>query len=274
LTHLAPPGSAIARLDPALQLLGAQNTPQTAQAPYLGSAFLHNGFVVITVLLAAGIVLNVYLAGRGLRESRARTWAFTGVAVLGTAAWMTLTWFVAATGIIADFARRPPPVVLMLLVVLSMGTAIAFTRYGTRFVQGLPLWILIAGQSFRLPLELLMHRAAEEGVMPPQMTYTGWNFDIVTGAAALPVAWWLARGHRHARAIAVIWNAVGTLLLANVLVIAVISTPLVAAFGPERLNVWVAYPPFIWLPTMMVLTAITGHLVIYRKLRATAMRRL
>ena len=229
---------------------------------------------MLTILVAAGIVWHVYLAGRGLRETGSRTWAFTGAAAAGIAVWMYITWQIAGTGVIAEFDRRPPPLLLMVVTVLAVSATIAFTRYGTRFVEGLPLWILIAGQSFRLPLELLMHQAANEGVMPPQMSYSGWNFDIVTGTTAIPVAWWLARGHRHARTIAVVWNVAGTVLLANVLAIAIVSTPLVGAFGPDRLNVWVAYPPYVWLPTVMVVCAITGHLVIFRKLRATATRRL
>jgi hypothetical protein len=239
----------------------------------VGSAFLSTSFIVLTTLVALGVVWNVYLTGRGLREASSRTWLFTGSAALGIAGWMTLTWQLAATGVIANFERRPPPLLLLLLAVLCVSTVIAYTRYGTRFVAGLPLWILIAGQSFRLPLELLMHQAANEGVMPPQMSYSGWNFDIVTGTTAIPVAWWLARGHKHARTIAIAWNVMGTLLLANVLTIATLSTPLFAVFGADRLNVWVAYPPYVWLPTMMVVCAITGHLVIFRKLRATTTRR-
>ena len=240
----------------------------------LGSTFLSNGFVVLTVLLAMGVVWNVYLAGRGIREPLSRTWLFTSVASAALAVWMTVTWQVAATGIIANVDRRPPPMMLMVVVVVGVSLLVAFTRFGTRFVQGLPLWILVAGQAFRFPLELLMHRAAQEGVMPVQMSYSGWNFDIVTGLTAIPVAWWLARGHQHARTLAVAWNVMGTLLLVNVLTIAIVSTPSIAAFGPERLNVWVAYPPYVWLPTMMVVCAITGHLVIFRKLQATAMPRL
>jgi hypothetical protein len=240
----------------------------------LGSDFLYYGFIALTMLLAAGIVLNVYLAGRGLLESHRRTLAFSAAALAGVGCWMGLTWAIASTGVIADFERRPPPVVLMLLAVFTISIVIAFTRFGNRFVDGLPLWILVVGQAFRFPLELLMHRAASEGVMPPQMSYSGWNFDIVTGITALPVALLLARGFRHARAIAVLWNVVGSVLLVNILTIAVLSTPIFAAFGSQRLNTWVAYPPYVWLPTMMVVCALTGHLVIFRKLRATARRRL
>jgi hypothetical protein len=237
----------------------------------LGSGLLRQGFIVLTFLLALGILWNVHLAGLGLRESIRRTRLFTAAASLAIAIWMTMTWQVASSGLLADFERRPAPILLLLVTVLTVSLLVAYTSYGTRFVTGLPLWILVAGQAFRFPLELLMHRAAEEGVMPPQMTYTGLNFDILTGLTALPVAWWLARGHQHARTVAMIWNVLGSLLLLNVLVVAMLSTPVFAAFGEHRLNTWVAHPPYVWLPTMFVVCAMVGHLVIFRKLRATAM---
>ena len=244
------------------------------EAAALGSEFLRKGFVTLTMLLAIGTVWTVYLAGRGLAEPSTRTWRFTAAAAIGVIAWMTLTWQVAASGVLADFTRQPPPALFLFLTVAGVSMTVAFTRYGTRLVSGLPLWILVLGQGFRLPLELLMHQAALEGVMPEQMSYSGLNFDVVTGATALPVAWWLARGHKHGRMVATAWNALGSLLLINIVTIAMLSTPLFAAFGPDRLNVWVAHPPYVWLPTMMVVCAMTGHLVIYRKLRATATPRL
>jgi hypothetical protein len=170
----------------------------------------------------------------------------------------------ASRGIIADFDRRPPPLAILLVVLFALSAVLAFSRFGTRLMEGVPLWLLVLAQSFRLPLEWMMHRAAEDGVMPMQMSYAGWNFDVLTGLTALPVAWVLYR--RENRAVAFAWNLLGTLLLANILVIAILSTPMFAAFGPDRLNTWVAFPPFIWLPTVMVVWALTGHLVIWRRL--------
>jgi len=231
------------------------------------SAFLTSSFVNLTMVVALGIVWNVYLGGRGRHEPRALTWQWTFATAIGLSLWMAIAWYGARSGVLADFDRRPPPMLLMFVLVVTLSFALAFSRFGGRFVEGLPMWILVLGQVFRFPLELLMHRAADEGVMPAQMSYSGWNFDIVTGITALPVAWLLARGVRYARALALGWNVLGSLLLANILAIAMVSTPLVAAFGPDRLNTWVAHPPFVWLPTVMVVCALTGHLVIYRKLR-------
>jgi heme exporter protein D len=32
-------------------------------------------------------------------------------------------------------------------------------------------------------------------------------------------------------------------------------------------NVWITYPPFVWLPAVMVLTALAAHLLIFRAVR-------
>ena len=147
-----------------------------------------------------------------------------------------------------------------------LGLLMAFTPLGTRLVDGVPLAALVAAQAFRFPLELLMHHAHSEGVMPYQMSYSGWNFDIITGLTALPVAWALHRG-LGGRRLALVWNALGSLLLLNIVVIAVVSTPIVGLFGPDLLNTWVMFPPFVWLPAVMVLMAFAGHLVIARAIR-------
>jgi hypothetical protein len=72
-----------------------------------------------------------------------------------------------------------------------------------------PLAVLVGVQGFRLPLELLMHRAYAEGLMPVQMSYSGRNFDIVTGTTA----WCSPRrsGSRRsaARGLVLAWNVMG-----------------------------------------------------------------
>ncbi len=136
-----------------------------------------------------------------------------------------------------------------------------------------PLAILIGLQSFRLPLELVMHQAAREGTMPVQMTFTGSNFDIVTGATALLVALLAAFG-RAPRWLVFAWNVLGSVLLVAILAIAVASLPAFAAFGrePERLNTWVGFFPFVWLPAGLVSAAVLGHVLLWRRLSARGMR--
>lgn len=182
---------------------------------------------------------------------------------------MALTAVIAAAGVLARFDRRPPPLALLLAAMLALSLGLALSRIGAAFSR-LPLEWLVGLNAFRLPLELAMHRAVDEGVMPRQMSFSGWNFDIVTGLTALVVAFLLAR-RSCPRALVVAWNALGSVLLAAILVIAVASTPMVRAFGgdPASLNTFVVWFPFVWLPTVLVPAAIFLHVVIARALRAT-----
>jgi hypothetical protein len=161
----------------------------------------------------------------------------------------------------------PPPFGILVVAVGLIAFRIAFGPQGRRLALGIPLWVLVGIQGFRLPLELAMHAMYARGVMPQQMTYTGRNFDVVTGATAFVVAAAL-RTRRAPRWLAPAWNVLGLMLLVNVVIVAIVSTPRIQAFGPDRVNVWVAYPPFVWLPAVMVLAALAGHLVIFRAIRA------
>jgi hypothetical protein len=222
-------------------------------------------FVIIPVLLVLQLVAAVSYASRALDEPQtAGRTAVIGTLVIA-ALWMALTWLAAESGVLLEFDATPPPFALLLLAIVGLALTIAFTPYGTRLVLGLPVWTLIAIQGFRLPLELAMHGMYERGIMPVQMSFSGRNFDIVTGITAIIVAWLVATG-RAGRRVALAWNILGLALLINIVGVAILSTPRFQFFGPDRLNVWVMYAPFVWLPAVMVLAALAGHLLIFRAL--------
>jgi hypothetical protein len=111
-----------------------------------------------------------------------------------------------------------------------------------------------------------MHALVSRGIMPEQMSYSGRNFDVLTGASAIVVAALVAAGVAGRKTV-MVWNVAGMVLLVNIVVVAILSTPRFAMFGPDRLNVFVFYTPFVWLPAVLVLAALAGHLIIFRALR-------
>jgi hypothetical protein len=238
-------------------------------SPPAASPWLTAGFGLFAPALIALGVAGVAWAERRLGAPPAQVRRRAAAVAAGGVAWLAATWGLAASGVLARFDPRPPPLLGLLAAVLAVAAAVAASRPGTRLVRGLPLPALVGAQGFRLPLELLMHRAADEGVMPVQMSYSGWNLDVVSGAGALAVAAALAAGVAP-RWLVPAWNVVGAALLLNVLTVAAVSTPAFAWFGPDRLNTWVVFPPFVWLPAVMVPAAALGHLLVWRKLRDAA----
>jgi len=188
------------------------------------------------------------------------------LAAIATAAWLAATLALAAGGRLS-FTSRPPTAGVLIAVGVVLAFAVGTSRLGLRLATGIPLAALIGVQAFRFPLELMLHRAYREGLMPLQMSYSGFNFDILTGLSAIVVALYLTR-RPNAVAVARVWNAAGIVLLANILTIAVLSTPTpIRVFHNEPANEWIAHAPWVWLPSVFVVAAIIGHVVVFRRLR-------
>jgi len=128
---------------------------------------------------------------------------------------------------------------------------------------------LIGFQVFRFPLELMMYRAMLEGLMPPQMSFDGFNFDIVTGLCAGAIAL-VGTWVELPRWVYWAFNVLGATLLVVVVTIAIVSIPTFALFGPDRVNTWVFGFPYVYLPAVMVQWALLGHLLVFRKLHLTS----
>jgi hypothetical protein len=230
------------------------------------SILLLYGFIVLPVLVAVGLSAIIWRAVGAAAYPGRQTNRLQIRIALGAVAWMAITLWVSAAGVLRHFDRQPPPMLFLVAAVFALAGWLAFSWIGDLVVRHTSWVVLVGLQGFRLPLELLMHRAYVEGIMPVQMSYSGRSFDIVTGASAIVLALALAR-FPVPRWVIAVWNVLGTVLLVNILVIAIASMPMFHWFGMDRLNVWVADPPFVWLPAVLVLTAVAGHLLMFRKLR-------
>lgn len=226
------------------------------------------GFVALSAAVLAWCYVSIPRAAQACGDSELVARRFQRRFMIKALAWTAFVLGLAWSGALGRWDVRPAPLMGLLLAVVALGPLIARSTVGDRLARGLPLAALVGLQSFRLPLEVLMHRAAEDGRMPLQMSYSGLNFDIVTGLAAALLAAWLRVG-RPPRGVVRAWNVLGLVLLANIVTVAVLSTPTFAVFGvdPGHLNTFVTEVPYVLLPAVLVLTAWAGHLVVFRALR-------
>jgi hypothetical protein len=224
---------------------------------------------VFDVIAAAGIGgLAVLMAAVVLRIWRRYAPESATRAAIGLVGWMALTGTLAASGWLARFDFVPPPMAGLVVAVFALAFGVGLSPAGGRLAHAVPLATLVGLQAFRLPLELVMHRAATLGIMPPELSYSGYNFDIVTGAGALLLWLRMRSGAAVPRGVVWMWNLWGLWCLAAITVIAVTTSPMVRLFGddPRHLNTWVLYVPYVWLPAVLVLVALAGHVIVTRRL--------
>jgi hypothetical protein len=230
-------------------------------------------FVALALVVASAFVAGVYRAatspsptehGRPANSARSAL-----LAAVSTAVWLAITFALAAAGLLS-FSTRPPTALVLIVVTIVLAVALGTSQLGRRLASGIPLTALVGVQAFRFPLELLLHRSYLEGLMPVQMSYSGFNLDILTGLSAIIVAMVVARRPRSLVLVRV-WNTAGIVLLTNIVTIALLSAPTpFRVFLNEPANEWIARAPWVWLPTVFVLAAILGHILVYRRLRMEA----
>jgi hypothetical protein len=154
-----------------------------------------------------------------------------------------------------------PAAPVQLGVALSVVFAVVLSPLGRRLSTTLPLWLLVGAQGLRIPLELVLYAWAEQGVAPPQMTWTGQNIDIIAGVVCLLAAPFAARS----RTLAWASQVVGVALLANVLRVVVLSLPTPVQQFDEPLLLAFQLPAQ-WIATVCVAGAVLFHGLAIRKL--------
>jgi hypothetical protein len=148
-------------------------------------------------------------------------------------------------------------------VVMSGSALLGLSPLGGWLANACPIYLLLAFQGFRLPLELVLHSWVRQGVIPGTMTWTGSNWDVLSGVAALG----LAPLSRHSKAAAWAGNIIGTVLLLNVGRVAVLSAPL--SFGWHDVTQKLLLPyhlPYALVIPVCVGGALAAHIILTRAL--------
>jgi hypothetical protein len=207
-------------------------------------------FVMILIAVTSAGVAGIHVARRSVDRTVA----------LG----MTILLWMAATGTYVAIGGPEASVAgLMGFFAVSNagGIVLGLSPVGRWWATGLPLWTFVAFQGFRLPLEIVLHWWVEDGTIPATMTWSGSNFDIVSGIVAIVAAPWANR-----RAIAWCANIVGIVLLANVARVALFSLPVPFGWNVSPPLMLAMHLPYAWIVPICVAGALCGHIVLTRAL--------
>jgi hypothetical protein len=220
---------------------------------------------LVFVCTVASVVVIWLLAIDSAEDLSNRARAASALVVLG--GWLGLPAVLAITGRLDRYDPLPAPALLLVAALTAANIAGILSPIGRSLARHAKLPWLVGFQAFRIPVEWWLHHAYEFGFVPVQMTYAGRNFDVITGITALALGIWLAVG-RVPRGVVLAWNLLGLALLINIVVVAILATPVpfrVFADGPP--NLLPSTFPFVWLPTFLVQAALAGHLLVFRALK-------
>jgi hypothetical protein len=188
--------------------------------------------------------------------------------VTALAIWLVYVGLVSSLGYMRDPSLRPPGIVWVVGPVLVFVFVLISSNIAGRVAAAIPLQLILGLQSFRIGVELLIHRLWEDGLVPQLLTYEGGNVDMFVGLSA-PIIAWIATTGRFGLRLAMAWNVLGLLALANAATRSVLSAP-----GPMKListevpNVAMGIFPYTFIPALLAPLAITLHVLAIRAIAA------
>ena len=162
----------------------------------------------------------------------------------------------------------PPKIMLIGILPAILAIIIMFaTTKGKALLDSLPLKNLTYLNIVRIPVEIVLYGLFLNKAIPELMTFEGRNFDIIAGITAPFVAYFGFIKQQISRNIILIWNFIGLILLTNIVVHALLSTPSpLQKLAFEQPNIAILNFPFSWLPTFIVPIVYLGHFVSIRQL--------
>ena len=211
-------------------------------------------FVAILVALLAVTISR--LRGSGLQTP----------ALLGLLTWIGYATAMGYWGAGRSGSGTPPLPVLFIVPAVVLVLFMVRSSFAGRLAGGLPPSVFIGLESFRIVVELFLHQLWLEGLVPRMLTFEGANFDIVIGASA-PLIAWLLSSRRIGRRVGIAWSVAGILVLLNVIVRSVLTTP-----GPTHLitsdlaNRAVTQFPYTFIPAFLAPLAMLLHVLSIRAL--------
>jgi hypothetical protein len=208
----------------------------------------------------SGIVVAVLVALLWSVQRAYGSAKVTGLAAIALGLWLGAQALLVASGRMSSLPLNGLP--FFFGPILLIWTGLALSPIGKRVATTVPLAALVGFQAFRLPLELVLHSWATQGTIPESMTWTGQNWDIISGIAALACAPFATR-HRTIVRLA---NIIGFALLLNVMRVAVLSSPVPFGWGQQPPLLLAFHLPYALIGPVCVGGALFGHLVLTRAL--------
>ncbi len=231
-------------------------------------AFL-NSLAVIFILTS---LLTLFLFNWVLKNSSSPTAKRnTFYIVIGLIIWMIFQYFIATKGIYSNNQNAVPPMIARLGIfpALMVIILVFVSKKGRVFIDNLPLKQITYLNIVRIPVEFVLYVLAGHEFISQEMSFEGWNFDILAGITAPFIAYLGIVKGKIKRKWILVWNIISLMLLLFIVVIANLSAPssFQMIFFESRRPFALFEFPYVWLPTFIVPIVLFGHLVSIRRLR-------
>lgn len=224
---------------------------------------LEFGYVALVITMATIIILGYSYALKAanipaeIRKKRlGRLW-------IGLFLWFAYTFAIAKSGFLDDWSLPPRfPMLLIFPVFIFIGVFL-YKQQKSPVIAAIPKSWLIYYQSFRIVIESLFVASVGAGILHPEVTFEGYNYDIVFGATAPIIAYLVFNKKFFSEKVALAWNYLGLAVISVIIFLFVTTMYFPAVWGstePLAAKGFLDFP-YVLVASFLMPSAVFMHIL-------------
>ncbi len=207
------------------------------------------GYVILTLVIATILIYGYYFGMTKLEVDTSTKIRRISFAALGLLIWLSYVFFISNSGFLQNF-DLPPRFPLLLVIPTFLFIAIQFIRNKrSGMYQAIPIRWSVYFQSFRILVESLFLATVGLGILHPEVTFEGYNFDLIFGVSAIVVGLLVYAWSVLPEKLVLYWNYLGLLVLASIVFLFTTTVYFPSFWG--KTETWVN-PAFLSFPYTLV----------------------
>lgn len=221
-------------------------------------AYLALTLVMMIILLLIGkTAIDKTFTERAIRTQKIMFMA------LGLLAWQVYIFVLARAGVTQDFSF-PPKFALFLIIPAFIFTGIFMAKNRQHaWIQNIPQHWLVYYQAFRVLIETLFVYSVAAGILHPNVTIEGYNYDMVFASTAPIIGLLVFQFNVLSKKIALLWNYLGLAVIAVIifLFLSTIYFPHIYGIGTNPFPTEFGSYPYVLVPGFLMPSAVFMHVL-------------
>jgi hypothetical protein len=216
-------------------------------------AYVSALFIITTFAAVAFLLQGIKAAG--LESSSARTFLFV------LPLWIIFQCVLSISGFYLVTDSVPPRLILFGVLPALVFVVFSVAAFRKSLIPRLPIKPLTLTHVVRIPVELVLYWLFVARLVPREMTFAGWNFDIISGVLAIAAYIAVYQFGIASKPTLAAFNIAGLLLLFNIVAIAIMAVPSpLQQLAFDQPNRAVLMFPYALLATVVVPIVLFSHI--------------
>ena len=183
--------------------------------------------------------------------------------ILGIIGWHIYMFALASSGILQDLTFPPRFAIFMIIPAFIFTGIFMHKNKNNKWIENIPERWLIYYQTFRIAIETLFVYTVAEGILHPNVTIEGYNYDMIYAFTAPLIGLLVFNLKAIPKKIALLWNYLGLVVIASIIFLFMTTIYVPHMYGPDTIPFPMGFTlyPYVTVAGFLMPSAVFIHVL-------------